>query len=157
MNHHRHDLITGIVLLIFSIIFYVLTYRFSGYELEKIPGDVGPAMLPRLLLAALALGSIYLILVSLREHRKRPANSIKLKPLIQPRPFVMFGAFLVYIYLATLFGYIVSTIAFMVIGLSLLGVRTLWLLILIPPAITLVSYYLFGAVLDIYLPAGSLF
>ena len=69
----------------------------------------------------------------------------------------MFGTFLVYIYLATLFGYIASTIAFMVLSFYLLGVRKVWMLVVIPLAITLATYYLFENLLNVYLPTGSLF
>lgn len=157
MSQANRDLLLGSLLLVFAAMFYVFTYHFSGYELEKVPGDVGATYLPRLLLALLALESISLIVFSLKSRSKEKADSIKLKPLLQSRPFIMLGAFIVYIYLATLFGYIISTIAFLVLGFFLLGVRSLWRLILIPPAITMASYYLFQLLLDVYLPSGSLF
>jgi putative tricarboxylic transport membrane protein len=144
-------------LLIFAIAFFVLTYHFSGYELEEIPKDVGAHFLPRLLLAALALQAVFLIFFSLRDHLKTKVDATKPKALFQVGPFIMLGAFLVYVYLATLFGYVISTMAFMVLGFYLLGVRSLWPLILIPPAITLASYYLFGTLLNVFLPSGSLF
>ena len=157
MTQAQRDLMMGILLLIFAIAFFVLTYHFSGYELEEIPQDVGAAFLPRLLLAALALQAVFLIIFSLRDHLlKIKHDATKPKALFQIRPFVMLGAFLFYVYLATLFGYVISTIAFMVLGFYLLGVRSLWALILIPPAITLASYYLFGTLLNVFLPSGSL-
>lgn len=157
MTRFQRDLLMGILLLFFSIIFYMMTYHFSGHELEEIPKDVGAGFLPRLLLAALALESLFLIFFALKDRLKREAEAAQAAALLQGRPFVMFGAFLVYVYLATLFGYVISTIAFMVLGFYLLGVRTLWHLLLIPPSITLASYYLFGSLLNIFLPSGSLF
>jgi putative tricarboxylic transport membrane protein len=157
MTQAQRDLMMGILLLIFAITAFVLTYHFSGHELEEIPKDVGVHFLPRLLLAALALQAVFLIFFSLRDHLKTQAGATKAKPLLQIRPFIMFGAFLVYVYLATLFGYVISTIAFLVLGFYLLGVRSLWPLILIPPAITLASYYLFETLLNVFLPSGSLF
>ena len=157
MTQAQRDLMMGILLLIFAIAFFLLTYHFSGYEVEEIPHDVGAGFLPRLLLAALALQAIFLIFFSLRDHLKTKGDASRPKALFQIRPFVMFGAFLVYVYLATLFGYIISTIVFMILGFYLLGVRSLFPLILIPPAITLASYYLFGTLLNIFLPSGSLF
>ena len=157
LSKAQRDLMMGILMLIFAIIFFVMTYHFSGHELEEIPMDVGVHFFPRLLLAALALQAIFLIFYSLRDHLKTGADTARPKALFQVRPFVMFGAFLVYVYLATLFGYVISTIAFMVLGFYLLGVRSIWPLILIPPAITLASYYLFGTLLNVFLPSGSLF
>lgn len=157
MSQAQRDLMMGVLLLIFAITFFVLTYHFYGYELEEIPQDVGAGFLPRLLLVALAVQAVFLIFFSLRDHMKSQADATRPKALFQVRPFIMFGAFLVYVYLATLFGYIISTIAFMVLGFYLLGVRSPWPLILIPPAITLASYYLFGTLLNVFLPSGSLF
>ncbi|UCB47639.1 MAG: tripartite tricarboxylate transporter TctB family protein [Deltaproteobacteria bacterium] len=157
MSQAQRDLMMGVLLLIFAITFFVLTYHFYGYELEEIPQDVGAGFLPRLLLVALAVQAVFLIFFSLRDHMKSQADATRPKALFQVRPFIMFGAFLVYVYLATLFGYVISTMAFMVLGFYLLGVRSLWPLILIPPAITLASYYLFGTLLNVFLPSGSLF
>jgi hypothetical protein len=157
LTQAQRDLMMGVLLLIFAIAFFVLTYHFSGYELEEIPKDVGVHFLPRLLLAALALQAVFLIFFSLRDHLKTKVDATKPKALFQVGPFIMLGAFLVYVYLATVFGYVISTMAFMVLGFYLLGVRSLWPLILIPPAITLASYYLFGTLLNVFLPSGSLF
>ena len=157
MSLAQRDLMMGILLLVFAVVFYILTYHFSGYELEEIPGDVGLTFLPRLLLSALALEAVFLIIFSLKAHWRKPADADERKALLHVRPFIMFGAFLVYVYLATLFGYIIATIAFLVLSFYLLGVRTIWLLTVIPPAITLASYYLFGHALNVYLPSGSIF
>jgi putative tricarboxylic transport membrane protein len=157
MTKAQRDLMMGILLIIFAVAFFVLTYHFSGYELEEIPKDVGAGFFPRLLLLALALQALFLIFFSLRDHLKAQTDTTRPKALFQIRPLVMFGAFLVYVYLATLFGYIISTIAFMVLGFYLLGVRSPWPLILIPPAIALASHYLFGNLLNVFLPSGSLF
>ena len=156
MTQSQRDLLMGILLLIFAVLCYVLTYHFSGYELETVPHDVGPAFLPRILLAALFIQSAFLVFFSLRRL-KIPYDSAKSQAVLQGRPLIMFGAFLLYVYLATLFGYIASTIIFMALSLYLLGVRNLWHLILIPPAIAFASYYLFQLLLDVYLPSGSLF
>jgi vacuolar-type H+-ATPase subunit I/STV1 len=157
MNHVQRDLVMGVLLLVFSISFYVLTYYFSGYEIGELPKDVGPTFLPRLMLAALVLGSISLIFSSLRRKGKIPADSDKPKQLWHSRPLIMFGTFLVYVYLAILFGYVVSTIAFLVLSFYLLGVHKVWVLVVVPPAITLATYYLFETLLNVYLPHGSLF
>jgi hypothetical protein len=67
MTQAERNLMMGILLLIFAIAFFALTYHFSGYELEEIPGDVGVHFFPRILLAALALQAIFLIFFSLRD------------------------------------------------------------------------------------------
>lgn len=157
MTRVQRDLLMGGLLLLFAISFYALTYHFSGYEFEEVPNDVGSTFLPRLMLAALTLESIFLIFSSLRRKGKISADSEKPKQLWHSRPLIMFGAFLAYVYLATLFGYVVSTIVFLVLSFYLLGVRKVWLLVVVPPAITLATYYLFEILLDVYLPSGNLF
>ena len=151
------DLIMGVLLLVLSILLYILTYHFSGYEIEKIPHDMGPTFLPRLLLGALAVESIVLILLAVVKKEESASASARLKPIFQWRPMIMLGAFLLYIYLTTLFGFIAATIAFMLLAFFLLGVRSIWTLILVPPIITYATYLLFGTLLNIYLPTGSLF
>ena len=80
-----------------------------------------------------------------------------MKPVFQLKPIVMLVSFVVYIYLCLFFGYIVATMVFMILAFFLLGVRGVWTLVLVPPLITLATYFLFGSILGIYLPTGSLF
>jgi putative tricarboxylic transport membrane protein len=157
MTMNQRNLMMGILLLVFASLFYVLTYYFTGRELEEMPSDVGPTFLPRLMLAALALESVFLIIFSLTKKRNASLDSVKPEPIWHSRPIIMFAAFLIYVYLATLFGYIVSTIAFMLLSFYLLGLRRIWMLVVIPPAITFATRYLFENLLNVYLPTGSLF
>ena len=147
------DLTMGIILLVFSVVFYYFSYHFSGYEIEKIPHDIGPAFLPRLLLGALAIEALALILQAV----SRNAESARMKSIFQFKPLIMLASFVVYIYLTTFFGYIIATMAFMLLAFFLLGMRTVWTLILVPPLITFATYFLFGSALNIYLPSGGLF
>ncbi len=147
----------GCVLLAFSIFFYIMTYNFSGYEIEKVPFDIGPAFLPRLLLAALAVESLALLIMAAARRVPEGEDPVKLDAVFQPRPMVMLVAFLAYIYLTTFFGYIIATVVFMLLAFFLLGVRGIWTQLLVPPLITAATYFLFSTVLNIYLPEGSLF
>lgn len=153
----QRDIIMGALFLIFAIVFYVLTYFLAGYELETIPNDMGPTFMPRLLLGALGIEALILLISTLNKEEDIASVADKLKPIFHGRPWIMLGVFLLYIYLATLFGYIISTIAFMIIGFLLLGVRNILTLIIVPPIITVVTFFLFGTLLNIYLPSGSLF
>jgi uncharacterized membrane protein YvlD (DUF360 family) len=80
-----------------------------------------------------------------------------MKPVFQLKPIVMLASFVVYIVLCTFFGYVIATLAFMILAFFLLGVRGVWTMILVPPLITFATYFLFGSILGIYLPTGSLF
>jgi len=157
LSMKQGDLIIGILLLAFSIFFYYLTYHFAGYEIEKIPHDVGPTFMPRILLGALTVEAVVLVLLAVAKKGEAGSESVKIKPIFQLRPMIMLASFLLYIYLTALFGYIPATIAFTLLAFFLLGIRSVWIMILIPPLITLATYFLFGTLLNIYLPSGSLF
>ena len=147
----------GSCLLLFSITFYLLTYHFSGFPLEKVTGDVGPRFFPRLFLAALAFESICLILSSAKSLQKLSnVQELQIKH-FHGLPFIMLAAFMLYIGLTFLAGYILATIAFMILSIYLLGVRNVWQLVIIPPGIALATYFLFQVILDVYLPMGSIF
>jgi putative tricarboxylic transport membrane protein len=158
LSMQQRGLLMGILLLLLAVVSYFLTYHFSGSDFEEIPFDVGPQFLPRILLLALAVESMFLILMSAgkkKDYQKKARQ--ELEPLIHARPIIMLAAFLAYVYLATLFGYVVSTIAFLVIGFYMLGVKKIWLLLILPPLITAATYFLFETLLNIYLPSGNLF
>ncbi len=149
------DLVMGLLLLAFAVFFFVLSFFFTGMETDEQTTDVGPAFLPRLLLVAMALEAAFLIVSSGRKIRAGQ-TSPTLSRLWHRRPLIMFAAFLIYIYLATLIGFIPSSIAFLLLSFFMLGVRRWWLLISLPPAVTLAVYYLFSVLLNIPLPSGSL-
>lgn len=162
MDRTKRDLLMGCLLLVFSMVFYALTYRFPdyGYHLAQRARAVGlgATFMPRLLLGALFLESLFLVLSSLYRAKKAVEKEPRrLSPLLQGKPAVMFGAFVVYVYLATLVGYVISTIAFLAVSFYLLGVRKVWLLMVVPPVITVAIYYLFEVLLGAWLPSGSLF
>lgn len=147
------DLIMGVILLAFSVVLYYFSYHFAGYEIEKIPYDMGPAFMPRLLLGALGVEAIALTLSAISKN----AEFHPMKAIFQLKPIVMLASFVVYIYLCNFFGYIIATMAFMILAFFLLGVRGIWTLVLVPPLITFSTYFLFGSILGVYLPTGSLF
>ncbi|MBN1104399.1 MAG: tripartite tricarboxylate transporter TctB family protein [Deltaproteobacteria bacterium] len=162
MERAKRDLLMGSLMLVFGIVFYSLTYRFPdyGYHLAQRARAVGlgATFMPRLLFGALILESLLLIVFSLyNTRRKVEREPRRLGPLLQGKPAIMFGAFVVYVYLATLFGFVISTIAFLAVCFYILGVRKVWLLIVVPPVITAAIYYLFEVLLGAWLPSGSLF
>lgn len=152
------DLVMGLLMLAFAVFFFVLSYFFTGMQMDEQTTDVGPAFLPRLLLVAMALEAAWLTVSAWRKKRARTDRpSAPLPRLWQRRPLIMFAAFLIYIYLATLVGFIISSVAFLLLSFFMLGVRRWWLLVSLPPAVTLAVYHLFSTLLNIPLPSGSLF
>jgi len=157
LSKEQGDLLMASVLLVFTVLFYLLTFKFSGYSMEENPGDVGPTFMPRLMLAVMGIESLALLVSSWLKVARSTEPPTPLPKVLQARPFIMLGTFLLYIWLTTLFGFSIATVAFMLLALFLLGVRGLWTLLIIPPAITAATYFLFSRVLNIFLPVGSLF
>ncbi len=158
MSQIQRDLVFGIGLLAFVAPFYWLSYHFTGQEILERARDVGPTFMPRLLLIALAVQAACLVALSLKNLLGNSKPTLAPPPALwHLRPALMFASFLVYVYLATVLGYIVSTMAFLALSLLLLGERKLWKLILLPPAITLSIYLLFENLLEVWLPAGIIF
>ena len=151
------DLIIGGILLLTAVVFYIFTFRFSGYEFETVPNDMGPKFMPRLILFALALESIVLISLNIVKSGQQSERPTPSAPIFQKRPFIMLGTFLLYIFVTPFLGYIASTIVFMIVAFLLLGVRNKWAIIFTPPLVTVATYYLFGTLLNIYLPSGEFF
>ncbi len=153
----QHNLLVGLGMLLFAIVFYVFTYHFPSNELERVRGDVGPGFFPRLFLAALAAESLFLILTSTVKITKYKEYEKQKVKLFQGLPFIMLALFILYIVLCFLIGYIPATIIYMCLTFYILGVRSIWQLAIISPAITMATYYLFQGLLDVYLPTGILF
>lgn len=153
----RQNLIIGFCLSLFSLGLYLFTYHFSSHQLEKVPGDLGPAFFPRLFLLALLAESIFIIGSSLRKIAAIQADDTPRPRLFQGLPFVMLVLFMLYIGLSLLVGYIPATIIYLGLTFYILGVRTIWQLATIPPVLSLATYYLFQGLLDIYLPTSCLF
>lgn len=160
MGRAQRDLVAGFFLLGFSLFFFILTYHFPefGYSLEQRPRTVGlgPTFMPRLVLGALAVESLVLISSFFRARKRTAQPAEELKPLWHPKTVIMFGAFLLYVYLATLVGYTLSTLVFLALSFLVLGVRKVWLLLVIPPALTFGVYLLFERLLGVSLPSGTL-
>ena len=93
LSMKQGDLIMGILLLAFSIFFYYLTYHFAGYEIEKIPHDVGPTFMPRILLGALTVEAIVLVLLAVAKKGETGSESVKIKSIFQLRPMIMLASF----------------------------------------------------------------
>ena len=157
LSKEHGDLLMGAVLLTFTALFYLLTYKFSGYTMDETAHDVGPTFMPRLMLIVLGIESIGLLIAAGLKIARLSETKTPLPKVLQARPFIMLAAFLAYIWLTTLFGFLIATEAFMLMALFLLGVRGLWTLLLVPPAITAATYFLFSNLLNIFLPVGSLF
>jgi putative tricarboxylic transport membrane protein len=158
MKRTQLDFIAGLLLAAFSLVLYILSYDFTGYKIMSQARDVGPTFLPRLLLILLAIQSVFLIIQSYRKLRNDlPEGESGKVHLFHFKPFLLFVIFLAYVYMAVVLGYLTSTFLFLLASFFLLGLRKLWMLMVIPPATTALVYLLFEKLLGIWLPGGILF
>lgn len=162
MTSARRDMVTGLLFGVFAVVFYAFSHGFTGQMvMESVTKDVGPTFLPRILLIALALESLFLIVNSARKYRLAAADgqaaSQEPDGFWQARPWLLLAIFVAYIFLAVGFGYLIATLIFLVAGFGLLGERKWWQLLIMPPVITLSIYYLFENLLGIWLPKSEFF
>ncbi len=157
MRRVQLELIAGIVMAALSLVLFVLSYGFTGYKIMSQARDVGPTFMPRILLILLAIQSSVLIVQSCRTMtRSIPQGENEKIHLFHLKPALLFGVFLVYVYIAVLLGYLTSTYLFLVASAILLGLRKPWMLLVIPPVTTVLVYLLFERVLGVWLPKGIL-
>ena len=154
MTQRRGDILISSVLIVFSIFMYVLSYYFSGFRLEKESLDIGPSYIPRLILFFLAFSSACLIILRLHIRKKEKTLLISLFP---RRIIGILCGFILYIGLAIVVGYGPSTFLFLLISFLILGVRKVWILLLVPPTFTVMIYYIFEKLLKVWLPKGFIF
>lgn len=125
----------------------VLLFLAFGFPEPGQPEDPGTAALPRLIGGALVILGIMLLFNSER-NTFLPEEGTRLRTVL----IVVVGV--VYALLMTPLGFMLSTLAFMVLGLLIMGVRSIVRLILVPVLVSVVVYYLFTAALGVYLPSG---
>jgi putative tricarboxylic transport membrane protein len=157
MRREQLEFIAGMVMGALSLVLYVLSYDFTGYKIMSQARDVGPTFMPRILLILLAIQSGVLIVQSCRSMKRCiPGGSNEKVHLFHLKPVLLFFVFLVYVYMAVLLGYLTSTFLFLIGSFFLLGLRRPWMLLVIPPATTVLVYLLFERVLGVWLPKGIL-
>jgi putative tricarboxylic transport membrane protein len=157
MRRVQLEFIAGMVMAALSLVLFVLSYDFTGYKIMSQARDVGPTFMPRILLILLAIQSGALIVQSCRGMKRPiPGGNNEEVHLFHLKPVLLFFVFLVYVYMAVLLGYLTSTFLFLIGSFFLLGLRRPWMLLVIPPATTVLVYLLFERVLGVWLPKGIL-
>ncbi|WP_291480357.1 tripartite tricarboxylate transporter TctB family protein [Corynebacterium sp.] len=118
-----------------------------GFPEPGQPEDPGTAALPRLIGAALVVLGIMLVFNSEKNTFLPDAGS-------RVRTILIVVAGVAYTFALTPLGFTLSTLIFMVIGLLIMGVRSIVRLVLVPVVVSVAVYYLFTDALGVYLPTG---
>jgi putative tricarboxylic transport membrane protein len=140
------DRVIAIVLLALAVGMFLYTFTFPG-TLQ--PTDPGTAAFPRILAVALGVLAVLLFL-SPREAKLLPERA---------GTFPMVGivvATVLYALVLPLFGFLVSTALYLIGALLLMGVRRPVYLAVVPLALSVVLFGLFGLLLEVPLPYGPL-
>jgi putative tricarboxylic transport membrane protein len=125
----------------------VLLFLAFGFPEPGQPEDPGTAALPRLIGGALVILGL-MLLFNAERNSFLPEEGTRLRTLLI---IVLGGA---YTFALTPLGFMLSTLVFLVLGLLIMGIRSILTLILVPVLVTVVVYYLFTAALGVYLPSG---
>lgn len=144
------DIISGIVLIIFSIYIYYLTLNFPTQK-----GTLGPASFPRILVILIAILSLIMILQSLKRKDAKIQESIEDKRGIL---FVILFIilFIAYSFLMNFLGFFLSSILFLFITSILLDKKNFLVKIIFSVVTSILIFYVFKTILKVSLPVGFL-
>jgi putative tricarboxylic transport membrane protein len=148
----RADLVTGIVLLLFS-----LTLAFESARMPLMVGvTTGPGFLPLLLSVFIGALSVSILVSSMR--RPEGVDPAVTWPTGRGRFWiiVIFAALLAYTFLITILGYVLSTFAFMLLVVWLLGSYRWYWTVVMSLSISVGLYVVFRMWLGMPLPTGVL-
>ncbi|WP_165839987.1 tripartite tricarboxylate transporter TctB family protein [Motiliproteus coralliicola] len=149
----RHDLIAGLVLIALSLFLFSASF---DIPMESDDDGIGPRFFPQsicMLLAALGL------VMALQGARKKSApgdNSIFYGEVFVAKVLPLAVLSFVYLWLFVQFGYLLSTLVALYAAFLLFGVRGKGL-VLMPPLMTVLFYYLFFGLMGVFEPPAEIF
>lgn len=141
------DCFLGLIFVILGVLGYLYSdiYIYS----EDVPGaGVAPDFYPKLLFTILAICGLGLIIEGYKHEEKKPLLIKFDWKILLPTIVVLFG----YAILFEKFGFIISTLVFMIVFILLLGERNPVLILSVPIITTLFIYLLFTRAFMIVVP-----
>ncbi|WP_424580076.1 tripartite tricarboxylate transporter TctB family protein [Virgibacillus halodenitrificans] len=148
MRSSIKDISTGILLIGFSVIMYLIANSFGRSQTETL---YGPDFFPKLVLILLIAFSIVLCIKGFLSLKGESTKwEIDRKLIFQILLYIIL--LVIYINLFFIIGFVYSTIVFLLIGQYLFGLRKWIRLILVAIIVPFVLYYLFTNLFNIPLP-----
>ncbi|WP_347548644.1 tripartite tricarboxylate transporter TctB family protein [Pseudalkalibacillus hwajinpoensis] len=138
----------AISLLLISILYLVLSFQIPPFPYSIVDADA----LPKGLGFILVVLSIFLFIQNPIEDRKK--SDLKKEEVLML--LAVAGLIFIYILLFELLGFVVVTILFLLVTSRILGYTKWKTLIAVSVGFTLVLYFSFNYLLQIYLPQGIL-
>lgn len=151
MNERSHD---SLAALLCAAVCIAYLRGAQGFQSPLVADPLGPSAFPTILgWSGLILAAAQMVLAwsGRRATEEAPAS-----PRQYLKPFLLFGLLIVYALALDLAGYILASIAFVLISLLMLG-EPLWRGGVVAVGFSAGFYYLFVKILKINLPAGILF
>ncbi|WP_245998499.1 tripartite tricarboxylate transporter TctB family protein [Halalkalicoccus subterraneus] len=143
----RSDVIAAGLLLVLSAAVFVVSADFPGGR----GGDPGAAFFPRLITGTIAILALGLLVKDLTAE-ERAAHEID--PAIVRRLVIVVAFPTIYILAMPIVGFPLTTIAFLAGLMWFSGARSIPMVLGSAVGVTLVLYYLFGALFQVPLPEG---
>ena len=145
----NRNLVAGCVLMAFSLTYAVLT---AGLPERSLPNTPGPAFFPWFVTTGLLILSVALLIQGQRASRsnsERPAPSH-----ITSTGWIALGAFVVYLLLVPLLGFLTASIPFFAVLTALYGQRNRLLVAVSAIAVPVLVYVVFRYGFQMLLPRG---
>ncbi len=145
----NRNLIAGCVLLAFSLVYAVLT---AGLPERSLPNTPGPAFFPWFVSTGLLILSVALLI----QRPRAPGGDAQQSapPRITTAGWLGLGAFLVYLVLVPIVGFLTASIPFFAVLTALYGQRNRLLIMVLAVAVPVLVYVLFRYGFQMLLPRG---
>ena len=148
----KTDIVTGAVMLIFSMTVYILTLGFPGSE--SVVGGLGPGFFPKMVAGGMMLMGVIVLVRGIVSRGK--TDGIGLKPADLKTPALLLVFTVIYIILTATLGFIIATPVFLIFTMIMWRVH--WgKAILIGVGMTATLYFFFSMLLRLPLPTGIVF
>ena len=146
------DFWIGIIILAFCGFASILTLDISS---QGTGTTAGPSFMPWLMIVLSTILAVALVARGFKSKEIADA-SLVFNGAILGKLGLFFGLMLLYAYVFTILGYLVSTIAFFIIAMLALGERRPVHFVVVPVLITVGVYLIFSQLMGVYLPEFSL-
>lgn len=138
--------------LILSIVSLFVFYLASNFDMDFIgPSGLGPDFFPKIISVILFFLGIIIFINKIRNEKKEEIKDTDIKSTLS-----IIGIFALYIFLIGKIGYLVSTILFSLMAISILSKESFVLKILYSIIFPLALYLLFTYAFKVSLPTGIL-
>lgn len=149
MNVQHTDTIGSILLLALSAVVFIVTADFPAG-----PGETGPDFYPRVIAILIAFFALVQLGHSLLEGEQL-THELSLE--VTMRVVGAFALVVAYVWLLPRLGFVLGTVAFLVVAMAYSGVRSYVRMAFVSVGLTLGLYYVFVVFLRIPLPEGELY